>query len=100
RYTRREHSVDEITGATGDTQTGVGINVSPITIGNLTIRDAHLTFGDLHIFELWDMGQEPALVLGMDIIGLMDTVVIDYKRREMQIRPRNRGSGTSWSIAP
>ena len=100
RYTRKEHSIDEITGATGDMQTGVGINVSPITMGNLTIRDAHLTFGDLHIFELWDMGQEPALVLGMDIIGLMDTVVIDYKRREMQIRPRNRGSGATWSVAP
>jgi predicted aspartyl protease len=100
RYTRKEHSIDEITGATGDMQTGVGINVSPITIGNLTIRDAHLTFGDLHIFDLWDMGKEPALVIGMDIIGLMDTVIIDFRRREMQIRPRTKGSATSWTVAP
>ncbi len=91
RYTRRPHSVDEITGATGDMQTGVGVTVSPISIGNLTIRDAHLTFGDIHIFEYWDMGQQPALLIGMDLIGLMDTVIIDYHRREMQIRPRTRG---------
>jgi predicted aspartyl protease len=95
RYTHRENSVDEITGATGDMQTGVGVNVSPITIGNLTIRDAHLTFGDMHIFELWDMGKEPALMIGMDIIGLMDTVVIDYRRRELQIRPSSRGQASS-----
>jgi predicted aspartyl protease len=99
RVSRREHSIDEITGATGDMQTGVGVTVSPILLGNLTIRDAHLTFGDIHIFELWDMGKEPALLIGMDIIGLMDSVVIDYRRREMQIRPRSGGSG-SWSVAP
>jgi hypothetical protein len=37
------------------------------------------------------MGKEPGLLIGMDIIGLMDTVVIDYRRRELHIRPRTRG---------
>jgi hypothetical protein len=49
----------------------------------------------MHIFELWDMGKEPALMIGMDIIGLMDTVVIDYRRRELQIRPSSRGQSST-----
>jgi hypothetical protein len=30
----------------------------------------------------------PALLLGMDIIGLLDSLVIDYRRRELHMRPR------------
>lgn len=91
RYMRRNTTVDEITGATGDIQTGLGVRISPITIGGLTIQGAHLTFGDMHIFEHWDLGDEPALLVGMDIIGLLDTVVIDYRRQELHIRPRASG---------
>jgi predicted aspartyl protease len=85
---RKPHTKDEITGATGDMQTGLGAQVSPITLGGIQIRDAHITFGDLHIFEHWKIGAEPALVIGMDILGLVDTLVIDYKRKELHIKPR------------
>ena len=81
-------SQDVVTGATGDTQSGIGVRVSPISIGKLTIRDAHLTFGDLSIFEHWNMIDEPAVVIGMDILGLVDTLVIDYQRNEMHVKPR------------
>ena len=91
RFSRKKHSKDEITGATGDMQIGEGANVSSIMIGGLTVQNVHLTFGDMRIFERWDMGNEPGLLIGMDIIGLMDTVVIDYRRRELHIRPRTRG---------
>jgi predicted aspartyl protease len=83
---RRPQSKDEITGATGDMQSGLGAQVTPILIGDIEIRDAHVTFGDLHIFERWNMGEEPALVIGMDILGLLDTLVIDYHRQELHIK--------------
>lgn len=35
-----------------------------------------------------EVGDEPALLIGMDIIGLIDQLVIDYRRRELQIRTR------------
>jgi predicted aspartyl protease len=80
--------VDEIQGATGDIQTGLGARVSPIRLGNLQVRDAHVTFGDLHIFDMWELSDTPALVIGMDILGLVDTLVIDYGRKELHIKPR------------
>jgi predicted aspartyl protease len=79
---------DMVTGATGDVQIGVGARVAPITIGELSIRDAHITFGDMHIFERWKMLDEPAVLIGMDILGLLDTLVIDYRRMELQIKRR------------
>jgi predicted aspartyl protease len=88
RYVARQPSVDEITGATGDMQRGSGFPVSPIEIGGLEIRDAHVTFGEMHIFSHWQLGEEPAILLGMDVLGLLDTLVIDYRRREIHLRTR------------
>jgi len=78
---------DRVEGATGQWQTGVASN-APIRIGDLMVHNAHVTFADLHIFEKWGLEDEPALVIGMDIIGLVDQLVIDYRRHELQIKPR------------
>jgi predicted aspartyl protease len=84
---RNSRGEDEIHGATGDIQSGVGARISPIHLGDMQIRDAHVTFGELHIFRLWNLTERPALLVGMDILGLVDTLVIDYRRREMHIKP-------------
>ncbi|MEY2854811.1 MAG: hypothetical protein RL030_1943 [Pseudomonadota bacterium] len=83
---RKPQTKDEITGATGDMQSGLGVQITPILLGGIAIRDAHVTFGDMHIFERWNVGEEPALVIGMDILGLLDTFVIDYRRQELHIK--------------
>lgn len=79
---------DEVHGATGDTHVGVTARVHSIRLGGLDIQDAHITFGDLHIFDLWELADRPAILVGMDILGLLDTLVIDYRRRELHILPR------------
>ncbi|MGC4029505.1 MAG: retroviral-like aspartic protease family protein [Steroidobacteraceae bacterium] len=88
---RLRHSkltLDQITGATGDVQEGEGAPVPSIEISGITIRNAHFTFGDMHIFSRWGVQDEPALLIGMDILGLLDTLVIDYKRQELHLKPR------------
>ena len=87
RIARRPTTQDEIIGASGDMQTGVGARVSPIMIGAISIIDAHVTFGEMHIFDHWKLGDEPAILIGMDILGLLDTLVIDYRRRELHLKP-------------
>jgi hypothetical protein len=82
---------DEITGATLDVQRGDRVLTPPISIGDLEIRQARITVGDLAIFEYWHMTREPALMIGMDVLGLLDTLIIDYKRRELQVRMRKGG---------
>ncbi len=64
------------------------MNLPRIEFGSLTIRNAHVTFMDMRIFDRWAVAREPVLLIGMDIIGLVDQLVIDYRRGELQIKPR------------
>lgn len=82
-------SVDIITGATADEEQGEGYAAPPIRLGGIQIYAARITFGDLHIFKHWQMTNEPALLVGMDALGLLDTLIIDYKLRELQIKMRS-----------
>lgn len=93
RQLARGSNVDStIYGATGDSQEGTGIRVAPIQLGELIVRDAYVTFADLHIFDTWHLRDTPALIIGMDLLGLTEQLVIDYRRRELQVKPR-RGQG-------
>jgi hypothetical protein len=87
---RRRHrevvSKDAIYGATSEVQIGEGYAAPPIDIGPVQIRNAHITFGDMKIFEYWGMTQEPALLIGMDTLGQLDTLIIDYQLSELQLR--------------
>jgi predicted aspartyl protease len=89
RWTKATSTPDEIIGATADIQKGDSMPTPPIVFGPMQIRGAHITFGDMYIFEHWRMTQEPAVLIGMDALGLLDTLIIDYKRRELQLRMRN-----------
>lgn len=91
RRRRREGTMDLITGATGDTQRGEGLVVSPVVIGGLAVYNAHVTFGNVHLFNTWAKADTPTLLVGMDVLGLVDTLVIDYRRREVHIKPRTDG---------
>lgn len=84
----RRGVTSDITGVTLDVQQGESFAAPPVTISNITIRGMRVTFGDIYIFDAWDMTDMPALLIGMDIIGMLDALVIDYKRRELHLRPR------------
>ena len=85
---RLKTTKDEIMGATTDVQTGDTSDAPPIEFGGMQIRGARVTFGDMRIFEHWKLTAEPAMLIGMDALGLLDTLVIDYKRKELQMRTR------------
>ena len=86
RRSAPQPSIDEITGATLDVQIGEGYPAPSVFIGPLSIRNAHITFGDMHIFESWGMTDVPTLLIGMDTLGQFDTLIIDYRLSELQFR--------------
>jgi predicted aspartyl protease len=86
RRTKQEPTKDEITGATADVQQAEGYPAPLVQMGALQVQGAHVTFGDMRIFEHWKLTKEPVMLIGMDTLGLLDTMIIDYKRKEMQLR--------------
>jgi predicted aspartyl protease len=79
---------EEIIGVTLDVQTGDNIAAPDIDFGKLQVKGAHITFGDMYLFQHWKLTDEPTLTLGMDLLGSFDVLVIDYNRHELQIRSR------------
>jgi hypothetical protein len=81
--------IDTIIGATKDIQKGELMDTPAIGLGAITIHDPGVTFGDLYIFKQWRLTNEPAILIGMDTLGLLDTLIIDYRRHELQLRMLN-----------
>jgi predicted aspartyl protease len=86
---RGEGLTETIEGVTTDLQTGRSFNVPPIQMGSLAIQGARAIYGDMRIFDTWKLTREPVLMIGMDTIGQFDTLIIDYRMRELQVRLRS-----------
>ena len=79
---------DQIFDVTTHVQGGEMFESPPITLGGIEISGARITYGEVRIFEHWHLTREPALLIGMDALGLLDELIIDYRLRELQLRTR------------
>jgi predicted aspartyl protease len=84
----RDGTEASIIGVTLDVARGQSIAVPPIAFGDIEVRNMRVIFGDMFIFDQWKMTRDPAMLIGMDVIGTLDTLVIDYKTRQVHMRPR------------
>jgi predicted aspartyl protease len=88
---RRVEDADVI-GVTLDVSQGEGIRVPPLLLGAVQVRNLQITFGEIPIFAHWELTREPALLIGMDVIGTLETFIIDYRRREIYLSARRGAS--------
>jgi hypothetical protein len=44
-----------------------------------------MSFGDVHIFRHWKLTKEPAILLGTDVIGVVDQTIIDYRAQQQSV---------------
>jgi predicted aspartyl protease len=77
---------DEIVGVSLDAERGQLMATPPIELGGVRILGSRATFVDVNIFKQWKLTREPAVLIGMDVLGLLDTLIIDYRRHELQLR--------------
>ena len=89
RRLRDEPRIGEITGATAHVEKAEGYATPPVEIGDILIRSPQVSFGDLKIFHHWKLTSEPAILIGMDVLGQLDTLIIDYQRAELQVKMRS-----------
>jgi hypothetical protein len=95
RRRRRDQEAvpDDITGATLDVQAGNRVETPALALGEIMVRNPAMTFADFAIFDHWKLKDEPAMLIGMDVLGLLDTLVIDYRRKELQVKLRRGPAG-------
>jgi predicted aspartyl protease len=79
---------DEVVDVTSERQAAEAFPSPPVALGKLQIRGARISYGDMHIFEYWQLLRQPALLIGMDVLGLLDILIIDYRRHEVLLRTR------------
>jgi predicted aspartyl protease len=77
---------DKIQGVTMDVEDGMLAATPTITVGGIGISNANVTYADMAIFQQWRLQNDPTIIIGMDVLGLLDTLIIDYRRHELQIR--------------
>lgn len=77
----------EVFGATSQLSAGDYLLAPPIHISDVEVSNVNIVFGEFHIFDVWRLTKRPALILGMDVLGSLSSLVIDYRRNEIQLRP-------------
>jgi hypothetical protein len=80
-----------VQGVTADVQTAELLAAPRVTLGELRLERVAISYGDLHVFDVWNMRDEPALLLGMDVLGVFDRVVFDYAASQVHFKPRVSG---------
>jgi predicted aspartyl protease len=86
RRRRERVEIHSIEGVTLDEEATEQHAVPMIQIGELQLRMEYMEFADVEIFKYWHMTEKPTVLLGMDVLGRLDKLVIDYSRHELQVR--------------
>jgi predicted aspartyl protease len=79
----------EVYGATTDIANGEASVAPPIKIGAAVIKGTEVVYGDFHIFKVWDLESRPAALIGMDVLGTVSAIVLDYSSRELFLDVRS-----------
>lgn len=88
-----------ILSATDQTAIGLIGTIPALRLGRLIVQTTRGAFADLHAFEIWDLIQKPAILLGMDVLRHFDWVEMDYARSVVGFRldrsniPTDQGRG-------
>lgn len=81
-----ELSDTQLRSVTGQILPAKATVVSRMMLGKLTLRNVPLLIGEVHTFDYWGFRDEPAIVIGVDILKKFQTVAIDSKRGEVRFR--------------
>jgi predicted aspartyl protease len=85
-YAKRDNSssiLTDVYGATADIASGEIHLVPTISLGPVNLSKVTVVFGNFHIFNVWGLVDHPAVIIGMDVLGTVDSLGIDYRRAEI-----------------
>jgi predicted aspartyl protease len=64
--------------------------IPQFSLGDVNVTGITAYVADFHIFRLWDFVDEPALLIGMDVLAQTRAIAIDYENAKVYFRLRDR----------
>lgn len=80
-----------VSAATSQLVPGNIIKTPTFRMGSVAITNMRIVFGDFEVFQMWEVNDEPAIVLGMDVLGTTSAMMLDFTRQELCILPNIAG---------
>ncbi len=77
--------------ATGQTARGEFAPLPRLRLGGMQIDSVLGIFAQLHIFDLWNLNDRPAILIGVDVLRHFDDVTLDFGRRVVVFTPAPAG---------
>lgn len=90
----------EVLSVTGQSTWGDGASIPSMKLGQFTVRNLPVIYADLHTFQRWGVQNEPAMLLGVDVLRQFETVWIDFIRREVRFRLPADAESADWTGRP
>lgn len=76
-----------VRGVTGHVIVGDYLELPDVRLGNVIIRDAGAVVADVPIFRIWDLEEEPSMIVGVNVLSRLDRFSIDYGARIFEAVP-------------
>ena len=90
---RKEPLFTDVFGTTSEVARGEHGLAPIILFGPLKLLDVDLIYGDFKIFDIWNLRERPAMILGMDVLGTVRSLGIDFRNRELYFEGAYLGVG-------
>lgn len=81
-----------VTGVTGVTMNVQIARIRELRLGSVTLRDVPIAFADLPPFRVFGLADEPALLLGTDLLETFRRVSLDFRSRKVRFQLKRCGS--------
>lgn len=91
RHGTRFWTVDAI-GVTGVPVKLQMATISYLQLGPITLQDVPIAFADVPPFSMFGLGNEPALMLGTDLLETFRRISLDFKARKVRFQLRRCGT--------
>jgi hypothetical protein len=93
---RSMSQLTSVYGATEEVELGEMGMAPSIVIDSVHINDVAIVYGDFHVFKVWELRDRPALIIGMDVLGTVASLSIDFKNQNVYVTSVTKG-GTPFS---
>ena len=101
RHGRDKFTTIEAIGVTGATAELQIATISELKLGPVTLTDVPVAFADVPPFKVFGLANEPALLLGTDLLETFRRVSLDFRARKVRFQLRHCGiEGVTISTSP